>query len=53
VRTAIQIHADVGDVAKRMGVSVMTVSNLVNESSDLVREGARDGVLRAIQALGC
>jgi LacI family transcriptional regulator len=40
------------DVAKTAGVSIMTVSNVVNGRADLVREKTRARVLRAVQALG-
>jgi len=39
------------DVARKAGVSVMTVSNVVNGRSAIVRERTRQRVLRAIDAL--
>ncbi|MDR7434127.1 MAG: LacI family DNA-binding transcriptional regulator [Armatimonadota bacterium] len=40
------------DVARKAGVSVATVSRVVNESAHKVREETRQRVLEAIQALG-
>jgi LacI family transcriptional regulator len=40
------------DVARKAGVSVMTVSNVVNGHAGLVREKTRERVTNAIQALG-
>jgi DNA-binding LacI/PurR family transcriptional regulator len=40
------------DVARRANVSVMTVSNVVNGRSDLVREKTRQRVAKVVTALG-
>src|ERR1700722_17562682 len=40
------------DVARKAGVSVMTVSNVVNGRADVVREKTKERVTNAIQALG-
>jgi LacI family transcriptional regulator len=40
------------DVARKAGVSTMTVSNVVNGHSELVRQETRDRVTKAIRALG-
>ncbi|NUO72365.1 MAG: LacI family DNA-binding transcriptional regulator [Frateuria sp.] len=45
------LHATIKDVAKRAGVSLKTVSRVINRESS-VREDTREKVERAIEALG-
>jgi LacI family transcriptional regulator len=44
-------HATIKDVAKRAGVSLKTVSRVINQEAS-VRTDTRDKVLRAVEALG-
>jgi LacI family transcriptional regulator len=47
-----KLRPTLADVARKAGVSIMTVSNVVNGHADLVREKTKERVTNAIQALG-